>query len=180
MASAFASQLTSLIAEGTLDRFERTRISLIESGFGWLPAFMWRFDKGWRGLRREIPWTRPREVALKLEVSSQALLDRIEIVSNGDVLRTIPVGSREFRNVVKVKMERPGWLAVRCFEPVGVTVRYAHTSPFWFPHNGRLPVRKEDARRWADYVQSLAESVKDERARPVLREAAAVYEKLAR
>jgi predicted TIM-barrel fold metal-dependent hydrolase len=58
MASAFASQLTSLIAEGTLDRFERTRISLIESGFGWLPAFMWRFDKGWRGLRREIPWTR--------------------------------------------------------------------------------------------------------------------------
>ena len=33
-------------------------ISLIESGFGWLPAFMWRFDKGWRGLRREIPWTR--------------------------------------------------------------------------------------------------------------------------
>ena len=58
MASAFASQLTSLIAEGTLDRFERLRISLIESGFGWLPAFMWRFDKGWRGLRREIPWTR--------------------------------------------------------------------------------------------------------------------------
>jgi uncharacterized protein len=58
MASAFASQLTSLIAEGTLDRFGRLRISLIESGFGWLPAFMWRFDKGWRGLRREIPWTR--------------------------------------------------------------------------------------------------------------------------
>jgi predicted TIM-barrel fold metal-dependent hydrolase len=58
MASAFASQLTSLIAEGTLDRFARLRISLIESGFGWLPAFMWRFDKGWRGLRREIPWTR--------------------------------------------------------------------------------------------------------------------------
>jgi uncharacterized protein len=58
MASAFASQLTSLIAEGTLDRFAGLRLSLIESGFGWLPAFMWRFDKGWRGLRREIPWTR--------------------------------------------------------------------------------------------------------------------------
>jgi uncharacterized protein len=58
MASAFASQLTSLVAEGTLDRFEALRISLIESGFGWLPAFLWRFDKGWRGLRREIPWTR--------------------------------------------------------------------------------------------------------------------------
>jgi uncharacterized protein len=58
MASAFQSQLTSLVAEGTFDRFPGLRVSLVESGFAWLPAFMWRFDKGWRGLRREIPWTR--------------------------------------------------------------------------------------------------------------------------
>jgi uncharacterized protein len=58
MASAFQSQLTSLISEGALDRFPALRVSLIESGFAWLPAFLWRFDKGWRGLRREIPWTR--------------------------------------------------------------------------------------------------------------------------
>lgn len=57
MASAFAAQLTSLVAEGTFDRFSGLRISLIESGFAWLPAFLWRFDKGWRGLRREVPWT---------------------------------------------------------------------------------------------------------------------------
>ena len=58
MASAFASQLTSLIAEGVFDHLPELRVSLIESGFAWLPAFLWRFDKGWRGLRREIPWTR--------------------------------------------------------------------------------------------------------------------------
>jgi uncharacterized protein len=58
MASAFQSQLTSLVAEGTFDRFPTLRVALIESGFAWLPAFWWRFDKGWRGLRREIPWTR--------------------------------------------------------------------------------------------------------------------------
>ena len=58
MASAFAAQLTSLVAEGAFDEFPALRVSLIESGFGWLPAFLWRFDKGWRGLRREIPWTR--------------------------------------------------------------------------------------------------------------------------
>jgi hypothetical protein len=57
MASAFAAQLTSLVAEGTFDRFTGLRLSLIESGFAWLPAFLWRFDKGWRGLRREVPWT---------------------------------------------------------------------------------------------------------------------------
>lgn len=57
MASAFQSQLTSLISEGTFDRFPELRVSLIESGFAWLPAFLWRFDKSWRGLRREVPWT---------------------------------------------------------------------------------------------------------------------------
>jgi predicted TIM-barrel fold metal-dependent hydrolase len=58
MASAFQSQLTSMVAEGVFDRFPRLRVALIESGFAWLPAFLWRFDKGWRGLRREIPWTK--------------------------------------------------------------------------------------------------------------------------
>jgi predicted TIM-barrel fold metal-dependent hydrolase len=58
MASAFQSQLTSLVAEGTFDAFPALRVSLLESGFAWLPAFLWRFDKGWRGLRREVPWTK--------------------------------------------------------------------------------------------------------------------------
>jgi predicted TIM-barrel fold metal-dependent hydrolase len=58
MASAFQSQLTSLVAEGTFERFPALRVSLLESGFAWLPAFLWRFDKAWRGLRREVPWTR--------------------------------------------------------------------------------------------------------------------------
>ncbi len=58
MASAFQSQLTSLISEGTFDRFPTLRMALIESGFAWLPAFLWRFDKSWRGLRREVPWTK--------------------------------------------------------------------------------------------------------------------------
>jgi uncharacterized protein len=58
MASVFQSQLTSLVTEGAFDRFPQLRVSLVESGFAWLPAFMWRLDKAWRGLRREVPWTR--------------------------------------------------------------------------------------------------------------------------
>lgn len=58
MASAFQSQLTSLVAEGAFERYPTLRVTLAESGFAWLPAFLWRFDKGWRGLRREVPWTR--------------------------------------------------------------------------------------------------------------------------
>ena len=56
MASAFQSQLLSLVAEGTFDRYPGLRVALLEAGFAWLPAFLWRADKGWRGLRREVPW----------------------------------------------------------------------------------------------------------------------------
>ena len=58
MAHIFHSQLLSLVSEGTLDKFPSLRFSMIESGWSWLPAFFWRFDKVWKGLRRETPWVR--------------------------------------------------------------------------------------------------------------------------
>jgi predicted TIM-barrel fold metal-dependent hydrolase len=29
---------------------------LLESGVTWLPGFLWRFAKFWRGVRSEVPW----------------------------------------------------------------------------------------------------------------------------
>ena len=58
MASVFQSQLLSLICEGAFDRFPALRVALIESGCTWLPSLLWRFDKEWKGLRREVPWVR--------------------------------------------------------------------------------------------------------------------------
>jgi predicted TIM-barrel fold metal-dependent hydrolase len=55
-APAFQSQLISLVCEGALGRFPGLRVVLLESGVTWLPAFMWRLTKFWRGLRMEIPW----------------------------------------------------------------------------------------------------------------------------
>ena len=57
MASVFQSQLLSLVVEGAFERFPRLRVTLLEGGFTWLPAFLWRADKEWKGLRREIPWS---------------------------------------------------------------------------------------------------------------------------
>ena len=58
MAQVFQSQLASIISEGVFDLFPTMRIALLESGFTWLPAFMWRFDKEWRNLRRLVPWVK--------------------------------------------------------------------------------------------------------------------------
>jgi predicted TIM-barrel fold metal-dependent hydrolase len=58
MASVFQSQLLSMVSEGLFDQFPTLRVVLIESGCTWLPSLMWRFDKEWKGLRREVPWVR--------------------------------------------------------------------------------------------------------------------------
>jgi predicted TIM-barrel fold metal-dependent hydrolase len=53
---AFEAQLLSLMGEGVFNHFSTLRIVLIESGVSWLPAFLWRAIKSWRGLRGETPW----------------------------------------------------------------------------------------------------------------------------
>jgi len=58
MAQVFQSQLASIISEGVLDLFPSVHIALLESGFTWLPGFMWRFNKEWRNLRRLVPWVK--------------------------------------------------------------------------------------------------------------------------
>jgi predicted TIM-barrel fold metal-dependent hydrolase len=58
MASIFQSQVLNMIVEGLFDEFPTLRVALIEGGFTWMSSLMWRIDKEWRGLHREIPWNR--------------------------------------------------------------------------------------------------------------------------
>jgi predicted TIM-barrel fold metal-dependent hydrolase len=58
MAAIFQSQVLNMIVEGLFDEFPTLRVALIEGGFTWLPSLMWRIDKEWRGLHREIPWNK--------------------------------------------------------------------------------------------------------------------------
>ncbi len=59
-AQAFQDQLLSLISEGVFMKYPKLKVVLLESGFTWLPSYIWRADKTWRGVRSEVPWvTRP-------------------------------------------------------------------------------------------------------------------------
>jgi predicted TIM-barrel fold metal-dependent hydrolase len=63
-AQVFQSQLLSLVTEGVFNKFPNLKVVLIESGFTWLPGFLWRADKTWRGVRREVPWVTEAPSAL--------------------------------------------------------------------------------------------------------------------
>jgi len=49
---------TSLVLNGTFERFPELRVMIIENGFSWLVPLMWRMDAGWRRNRPELPWLR--------------------------------------------------------------------------------------------------------------------------
>jgi predicted TIM-barrel fold metal-dependent hydrolase len=80
----FQSQLTSLIAEGVFERFPGLRVSMLEGGFTWLGPMLWRLNKEWKGLRREIPWVKrlPAETVREHIKFSTQPLD----AGSGDVL----------------------------------------------------------------------------------------------
>lgn len=53
---AFQSHVSSLVFGGVFDRWPQLRVVILESGWTWAPAFMWRMDAEWRQFQREVPW----------------------------------------------------------------------------------------------------------------------------
>jgi predicted TIM-barrel fold metal-dependent hydrolase len=55
-AQSFQTQMTSLIVEGVFAKYPKLKMVMLESGFTWLPPYLWRLTKFWRGVRMETPW----------------------------------------------------------------------------------------------------------------------------
>jgi hypothetical protein len=53
-------QVMSLVAEGVFERVPSLRVALLECGFSWMPPMLWRFDKDWKAVWREVPWLKAK------------------------------------------------------------------------------------------------------------------------
>jgi predicted TIM-barrel fold metal-dependent hydrolase len=85
--TAFEDTVVSFLAEGVFQKFPGTKLVLTESGFTWLPALLWRTNRGWRGMRTETPWIDqpPAEIVRDHVRFTLQPLD----VPNGDVLNRV-------------------------------------------------------------------------------------------
>jgi predicted TIM-barrel fold metal-dependent hydrolase len=52
------SNLTSLITNGTFEKFPTLKVLFAEFGFAWVLPLAWRMDRTWRQLRHETPWVK--------------------------------------------------------------------------------------------------------------------------
>ena len=52
----YQSHILSLVVSGVFERHPELRFVMAESGWTWLPAWLWRMDQEWRAFQREVPW----------------------------------------------------------------------------------------------------------------------------
>ena len=52
------ASLTSLVFNGTFEKFPGLKFLYVEYGFNWLLPLLWRMDRTWRSLRHETPWVK--------------------------------------------------------------------------------------------------------------------------
>ena len=52
------AQLLAFVSEGVFERHPDLKVLISECGFAWLPTLLWRFDKDWKGVWREVPWVK--------------------------------------------------------------------------------------------------------------------------
>lgn len=55
-AQPFMTHITSMISQGVFEKYPNLRVLLLGCGAFWVPAFLWRFDTNFKGLRRDAPW----------------------------------------------------------------------------------------------------------------------------
>jgi hypothetical protein len=93
-----------------------------------------------------------------VEAIARDPLDRIEIIGNGTILKTITpaVNSRRWKEPVNLDTRKHSWVAARCYVKNDATVRFAHTSPVYLPGIWDARADAQYFVAWIDELISLS------------------------
>lgn len=109
----------------------------------------------------EIDTKGPTEFQVRMDVASIAPLEKVDILVNGEVAKSIPVKGREGRYTLTetVKLVASGWIAARALGPSDITVAddyaFAQTSPVYVVSNGKPFVSAKDAKFLDDMLTAF-------------------------
>ena len=100
-------------------------------------------------------------VDIDVDARSREPIDRIEVIGNGLVLRTVhPEG--EVRNVkqrITVEIGNHSWMAVRCWQKNVPSFRLAHSAPFYL--DGKWDA-SDEARYFTNWIDELVKITNDD------------------
>lgn len=105
-----------------------------------------------------------KETVITGSAESRVPLDRIEIVVNGDVVRTVtpankPTDTGGYSSALAetLPLAHSSWVAVRCFDqPLGKRFRFAHSAPAHYEIDG--PVRPK-RREVAYFIERMTQEI---------------------
>jgi hypothetical protein len=103
-----------------------------------------------------------RTLAVRAEVRSIQPIDKIEIVQNGDVIKSVDLSGRAVDGVLRevatceISPKRSGWVAARAIFPgPGAVPRQAHTSPVYVIVDHKPIVFKRDVEQMIRWIDGL-------------------------
>jgi hypothetical protein len=92
-----------------------------------------------------------------VRVLSQTILDRAQILFNGEILHEFHAGTNasEINEAVELTLNQSGWLVARAYEKSEQTVRLAHTNPIYIEIGSPMQPRRESAAFYEAWCREL-------------------------
>ncbi|MFC1716968.1 CehA/McbA family metallohydrolase [Candidatus Poribacteria bacterium] len=135
------------------------------------PMLFFSIDRHELGETLEAPAGQEFHGRASLEVVSQAKLDRVEILYNGEVIHEFSANNKsKLTQEFDISLDSSGWVAARAFEKNKKTVRFAHTNPIYIEIGSPMKPRKDDAVYYRKWCQELLSASLADRERYVTSE----------
>jgi hypothetical protein len=109
------------------------------------PMLFLTVDANGPGAALQLAGQDVRKLRIHAEAVSPRGIDRLEIVSNGQVVKAISHHPGKMIADFEYEPRGSGWIAARCFERPDNTIRFAHTSPVYVQVDGKSGIVPDDA-----------------------------------